>query len=176
MHSSIVLTIVAADRPGLVESLSSTIAEHHGNWLKSRMTTLAGQFAGILWVMVPSENLGALQDALHQLESDQLSIVIHAADPSTPQPLRTLDVELVGHDRPGIVRELATALKQRQINVEELASESYSAPMSGEPLFKATLQLGLAPDTDLDELEHLLEDLANQLALDLTTGQPQTTN
>ena len=47
MTKSLVMTILGPDRPGLVESLSSTIATHDGNWLESRMAQLAGHFTGM---------------------------------------------------------------------------------------------------------------------------------
>ena len=53
MPTSLVLTVLGEDRPGLVESLASIIAAHEGNWSESRMAQLAGQFAGILRASVP---------------------------------------------------------------------------------------------------------------------------
>ncbi|HAW24640.1 MAG TPA: glycine cleavage system protein R, partial [Pseudomonas sp.] len=41
----LVLTVIAEDQPGLVECLAKCIAEHGGNWLESRMSRMAGQFA-----------------------------------------------------------------------------------------------------------------------------------
>ena len=60
----LVLTIIAADKPGLVERIAQNIAAHGGNWLESRMAHMAGQFAGILRVSVPAENRQALVNAL----------------------------------------------------------------------------------------------------------------
>src|SRR3990167_11495407 len=49
----LVLTVIAQDQPGLVERIAQCISEHGGNWLESRMSRMAGQFAGILRVDVP---------------------------------------------------------------------------------------------------------------------------
>ena len=49
----LVLTVIAEDQPGLVERIAQCISEHGGNWLESRMSRMAGQFAGILRVDVP---------------------------------------------------------------------------------------------------------------------------
>ena len=56
----LVLTLIGADRPGLVESLAKRVAAHRGNWVESRMAHLAGQFAGILRVEVPAANVRSL--------------------------------------------------------------------------------------------------------------------
>jgi glycine cleavage system regulatory protein len=62
--TSLILTVIGADRPGLVEALAATIATHQGNWLESRMAHLAGKFAGILRLEVADERADALAAAL----------------------------------------------------------------------------------------------------------------
>ncbi len=57
---SIVLTLVGPDRPGLVEAVSDIVVRHGGNWLESRMAQLAGQFAGVLRIDIPNEQVYAL--------------------------------------------------------------------------------------------------------------------
>ncbi|MFW6060896.1 MAG: glycine cleavage system protein R [Phycisphaeraceae bacterium] len=172
MQASFVLTIIGPDRRGLVESLAQTITAHDGNWVESRMAHLAGQFAGLLWITVPSERAAALEDALRALANDELHITIqHGEKAAPPEPQQTLRFQVIGHDRPGIVRDLARALRQRDVNVEELTSDSYSAPMSGEPLFKANIELGIPAGADMNELHQAIAKLADDLALDLTYEQ-----
>src|SRR5262245_32581902 len=74
MPTSLVLTVLGEDRPGLVESLASIIAAHDGNWLESRMAQLAGQFAGILRASVPDANATALMHALQGLSGHGLQV------------------------------------------------------------------------------------------------------
>jgi len=167
MNTSLVLTVIGPDRHGLVETLSETIAAYDGNWIESRMATLAGEFAGLLWVLVPDSQAEGLQIALKALESEGLHVVIQSGEAETPEPARSLRLQVTGHDRPGIVRDLARALRLRNINVEELSSERYSAPMTGDPLFRARLELGFSQQTDMNELTDSLENLADQMTLDL---------
>ena len=54
MQVTLVMTVIGADRPGLVQLVATQVAEHGGNWLESRMCRLGGQFAGILRVEVPT--------------------------------------------------------------------------------------------------------------------------
>src|ERR1035438_347786 len=111
MQRLLVMTVIGQDRPGLVDSVAALVAEHGGNWLESRMSRLGGQFAGILRVEVPSENESPLVAALKKLESRGLAVVVH---PDQPKPLpastRQSVLEIVGQDRPGIVREISHAL------------------------------------------------------------------
>jgi len=67
MKSYLVLTLIGKDQPGLVESLAHIVATHHGNWLESNMSHLAGQFAGILRVSVDADKADDLVAALDAL-------------------------------------------------------------------------------------------------------------
>lgn len=168
MNTFLVLTVIGEDRPGLVESLSETVANHGGNWLESRMAHLAGRFAGILRVAVADDRADGLRDALAALQTRGLSIVVERGASGAPVAAARLRLELLGADHPGIVRDIARALAQRGINVEELETESVSAPMSGEPLFRATAELQAPGDLPIEELRAKLEELAEDLMVDIT--------
>ena len=49
MTTTLVVTVMGTDRPGLVEALSKALTAHHGNWLESRIAGLGGRLAGIWW-------------------------------------------------------------------------------------------------------------------------------
>jgi glycine cleavage system regulatory protein len=168
MQASLVLTIIGADRTGLVQSIAKTVAAYEGNWVESRMARLAGHFAGILCVTVAQERAAALQDALLRLKTQGLDVMVevgHIQPP--PADTRLLELEVIGQDRPGIVREIAQALAQRGVNVEELATECYSAPMSGETLFKATAELRAPASLPLEQLRSALEQIANEMMVEI---------
>lgn len=167
--TSLVLTIIGPDKPGLVEALSQTIARHDGNWLESGMSRLAGKFAGILVTQVPEEQADALIEALAALQTRGLKVIAERAeeehDSSDIQPFT---LELIGHDKPGIVRDISQALASRRINVEQLKTELVSGSMSAELLFKAEAQLTASTDLDINELQEALEGIASDLMVDIT--------
>ena len=68
MNASLVMTIIGPDRPGLVQSLAAVVADHQGNWVESRMSHLAGQFAGILRIDIDATQMDRLIDSLRGLE------------------------------------------------------------------------------------------------------------
>jgi glycine cleavage system regulatory protein len=173
MHAALVLTVIGRDRPGLVERLASLIAGQGGNWLESRMSRLGGEFAGILRLTLPADHEPALREALAALAESGLSVHVKRDAGSPPAPVRLMLLELVGQDRPGIVRQIASTLAARGANVEELDTECVSAPMSGEPLFKATARLALPPGCEPADLRADLERVASDLLVDLTL-QPVT--
>src|SRR5215472_6676460 len=147
MQTSLVMTIIGQDRPGLVESVARVVAQNGGNWLESRMSRLGGHFAGILRVEVSAGNQQRLASALQALNAGGLTIVVHpdqAAEIAAAARLTIL--EIVGQDRPGIVNQITHALAEHKVNVEELETECASAAMSGETLFKALAILSI-PDS-----------------------------
>jgi len=167
--TSLVLTVIGPDKPGLVELLAQTIADHQGNWLESGMSRLAGKFAGILITEVPAEQVEALEAALAALKSQGLKVVAErSVEPAAENNAQSFTLELVGHDKPGIVRDISLALSQRKVNVERLSTELVSGSMSAEELFKANADLTAAADADLDELQDALEDIASDLMVDIT--------
>jgi glycine cleavage system regulatory protein len=177
MDIPLVMTVIGKDRTGLVESLAEIVAAHGGNWLESRMCRLGGEFAGILRVHVPAERQAALLHALKALESRGLSVVARADETSASAavvgPFTLL--EIVGHDRPGIIREISRVLAAQGVNVEELSSECISAAMSGETLFKARIRLRLPAQCDSAALRLELEKIASDLVVDISLAELDST-
>jgi glycine cleavage system regulatory protein len=166
---SLVLTLLGPDRPGLVELLSELVARHRGNWVESRMARLGGQFAGILRIEMEPGQVEPFRTASRNLESSGMSVLVSASEDVPPEPpRRAASLDLVGQDRPGIVREISRVLAERRVNVEELNTGVTNAPMSGEALFFAKARLGLPPELATDELRASLERLAADLMVDLT--------
>jgi methionyl-tRNA formyltransferase len=172
MNTSLVVTVIGADRPGLVSLLADRAKGFGANWAASRMAALAGQFAGIVHFEVPEANARPLADALATLEAQGLRIVIARSDPPPPQRRRTVKLDLVGNDRPGIVRDLSTSLAERGVSIEELDTEIVSAAMSADRLFKVKAILAVPDALPDDELRRGLEALANEMMVDIALGDP----
>jgi glycine cleavage system regulatory protein len=167
MISTLVLTIIGADRPGLVELVAARVAEHGGNWLESRLCHLGGQFAGIVRVEVPAAKAAALRQALQQLETAGLRVTADAGGDAVPLTGFAATLELVGHDRPGILRTVSGVLAVHRVNVEELSSECVPAPMGGGELFQARARVLVPAGVKLETVRADLERIAQDLMVDL---------
>jgi len=172
MIKSLVVTVIGPDRPGLVSLLSDRARGFGANWAASRMACLAGQFAGIVHFEVPAENATALAAALGGLQSSGLRVVIAESDAKPPpRERRVVRLELVGQDRPGIVRDLSARLAERGVSIDELHTEIASAPMSAENLFKVNAVLVVPEALSNDALRRGLETLANEMMVDIALGE-----
>jgi len=185
--TDLVLTLIGLDRPGLVESVAQVVADHGGNWLESRMIHLGGRFAGILRVELPADRRAPLSRALEGLAASGLRVVAdvvsstasapapavaqkrQAGSPATDRPGegRLMKLELIGLDRPGLVREISQLLAQHRINVEELSTGRSSAPMSGEMLFRAEARVKVPAGVEAAHLRARLERLASDLTVEI---------
>jgi glycine cleavage system regulatory protein len=167
MQIPLVMTLIGPDRTGLVESVARSVAAHGGNWLESRLCRLGGEFAGILRIEIPAKNKSAFLAELQTISG--LTVTVHADDVKIPVAGgRQTKLEIVGHDRPGIVHEISAALARARVNVEEFSSEVASAPMSGETLFKAQARLQLPDRCDVNALKKDLEKIAADLLVDVS--------
>lgn len=165
----LVLTILGEDRPGVVESLSQAIADHDGNWLESRMSRLAGKFAGILRASVPDSQVDDLTAALEDLQTQGLRLLIDWGSYDEPaQEQQLLKLDLIGTDRAGIIHDISQALAAHSVNIDELTTDSFSAPMSGEILFKATAFIRVPLDLTIADLQRRLDQIAHDLMVEIT--------
>jgi glycine cleavage system regulatory protein len=167
MTTNLVLTVIADDKPGLVESLSQIIASNSGNWLESSMSQLAGKFAGILRVSVAEDRVEKLIEELHGLSSEIKLVIEKAVDESAGQPSRMVELSLVGNDRPGIIKEISAAVSALGINVQRLNTECTPAPMSSDALFRAKATLEVPEQLALEQLQDKLEQLADDLMVEI---------
>jgi glycine cleavage system regulatory protein len=166
--ASLVVTVLGGDRPGLVEAIARVVAEHGANWVESRMAHLAGQFAGILRVDVDADRADSLATALRSLSEIGLESIVYA-DPSAPATVDCplFQLELVGQDRPGIVREISRVLASQGVNVEELKTECVRAPTTGQSLFRASALLRLPTGLSEASLRAALEAVAADMMVDI---------
>jgi glycine cleavage system regulatory protein len=169
MRTHLVLTVSGPDQPGLVSALSDTIAAGGGNWLESRMASLAGRFAGILSVDIQSDRADDLRATLQKLDvmGLQLLVELSPGEAAAANDGRVLKLELIGHDRPGIVRDISRVLAENHVSIADFHTELASASFSGESMFKATALLHLPTGLDESALKRALENLANELMVDL---------
>lgn len=167
MNSYLVITVLGNDRPGLVSSLADMVASHGGSWLESRMARLAGQFAGIARIECPAATVDTLIADLQTRGPAGLTVLAVREEVVEPALRRTLVVDVVGNDRPGIVCELAAAVAKAGGNIEELTTGLESAPMSGQPLFRAHGVVSIPEDTETEVLTAAIECLGGDLTVDI---------
>lgn len=167
--ATLVLTVIGDDRAGLVNALADVVSAHGGNWERSQLAELAGKFAGIVQVSVPDDRADELAAALQPL-SGLLDVALHTGVRETAEPAHRVQVDLVGNDHPGIVRDVSGVLSRHGISIERLITETREAPMAGGLLFEAHITAPVTADQDLGGLQADLERLATEIVVDITVA------
>lgn len=170
-----VLSLIGADRAGLVEALSEVVAEHGGSWERSHVTELAGMFAGVVLVNVPEDGAEAFVAALEPLrERGLLDVTVRPAsrDEDLPDDAPILAFDVVGADRPGIVHEVSHRLASLGVGIVDLRTWTESAAMAGSPLFRAAAVVRLPAGLGRHALVAALEELSGDLMVDVA-GDPR---
>lgn len=171
MRCSLVLGVMSEDHPGILETLSTVITAHGGEWTESKMVTMAGKFAGILMVEIPCSEQQPFTNALNGLAEQGLKVNVERIQAHAEQVAREFQLEMVGLDRPGIIREITHLLAKNDINLEALESRIESASMSGETLFFATAVLQIPDGVDMTQLQDDFEELANELMVEIKLSE-----
>ncbi|MHC3000181.1 glycine cleavage system transcriptional repressor [Microbacterium sp. HJ5] len=169
--TTLVLTLVGDDRAGLVAAVADAVDAYGGNWENSELAELAGAFAGIVQISVDADRVDELRTALSALEG-MLTVSVHAGsasgtDAATP---RSLTIRVLGNDRPGIVREISSALRAHDLSIDRMTTETRDAAMYGGRLFEATVSARVPASVDLSAVTAELERLASEIQVDVVLG------
>lgn len=177
--TTLVITVIGEERPGLVSALADVVADHGGSWARSQLAELAGMFAGIVTVEVPADRSAELTEAVKGLHGVLETTVREAGSaPGAVAPAeragQTLHLDLVGNDRPGIVQEITGVLAAQQVSVESLQTRVVPAREYGGVIFEARAAFRAPDDIELDALQEALERLANELQVDIVFDADDT--
>ena len=168
LNNFLVITASGEDQVGLVDRLSSKIAESGCNIEESRMAVLGGEFALIMLLSGPWNALSKL-DGQMELLGDQLALTIirkRTHKRVHNKPSLPYSVEVVAMDHPGIVRNLAAFFSKNGINIEELQTDTYPAPHTGTMMFSVTMTVGIHADIHISTLRGNFLDYCDDLNLD----------
>lgn len=174
MPASMILTVIGCDRPGLTQQLAEAVLEAGGNWLESHLSRLGGTYVGSVLVELPEDRVDALRSSVEAVDAAGLRVTLVQAGTPGEQAGREIGVELVGQDRPGIVREVTTALTPLGANIEDFDSSIEHGSWSGGRLFRARLRLRLPADAGEDDVRAALERISGEIMVDFNVAEAST--
>lgn len=168
--TTLILTVAGADRPGLVSAVADVVDAHGGNWETSRLSELAGTFAGVIQITVADDRADELRAALSELEGLLTITVSTGSDSASAQATQQIALSVLGDDRPGIVREISGVLSAHALSIESMSTETRDAAMAGGRLFESSVTATAPGSVDLDELRADIERLTHDLQVDITVA------
>lgn len=167
-NNYLVISALGEDRPGIIDTLSHAISTLDCNIADSRMTVLGGEFAILLMIEGPWNQLAKLEDQIPELQrSLGLTIISKRTEiRSDEKNILPYIVEVVALDHPGIVHQLANFFSQRNINIEDMNTTNYSAPHTGTQMFSVNIGIGIPANIQIAELREEFIEFCDAMNLD----------
>jgi glycine cleavage system transcriptional repressor len=145
MRKNIVLTLTGSDRVGIVDSVTELLVKYDGNVETSRMARLGGEFAMLMLISIPEEQLANLEQGVQGLHAQGFQVTTKVTGQSHEHKYNgwlPYQIEVHGADHEGIVHQVAHYLTQRGINIESMDTGIVPAPMSGTLFFSMSAVAG----------------------------------
>lgn len=164
----LVISALGHDRPGIVRNLTRPLTDAGANILDSRMTILGGEFAILMMLEGSWDTIAKLESQLPALQQ-KLELTIQAKRTgSQRREEHTLPyaVNVVSLDHPGIVNHLAEFFSNRNINIQDLYTDSYRAAHTGTPMFAANMTVNIPGNVSIARLREEFHDFCDSLNLD----------
>lgn len=162
----LVLSVVGSDRPGLTSALSTAVLSAGGNWLESHLSRLGGLYVGSVLVEVEAAKTEILRSAVAAIDAQGLEVRIAPALDVPEADEAILAFTVVGQDRPGIVKEVTSALNPLNVNIEAFRTWITEEPHSGGTLFNMEARLQLPAGLTTAQVQDALEDISAEVMVD----------
>jgi glycine cleavage system transcriptional repressor len=165
----LILTAVGPDQVGLVERLSQFIARHGCNIEDSKMAVFCGEFAVIVLISGEGGNLVKIARDYREIETDT-GLTIAIKTPAARKPAeRFLPYRLTAScmDHPGIVYRLSAVASSLGINIESMETKTYSAPVSGTPIFRLEADLAVPASLSVNSLRDRFAEIQREENIDI---------
>ncbi len=170
MRKNIVFTLTGSDRIGIVEAVTKLLLEHGGNVETSRMVRLGGEFAMLVLVSMPAEEVESLEKVVDSLAAQGYKVTSSQTEQSYADKFPgwlPYQIEVLGTDHEGIIHQVALYLSQCGINIESLDTGISHAPMSGTPLFNMKAQVMVPPNLSGKDWMPGLDEIGHQQNVDI---------
>lgn len=165
------VSVVGADRPGIVAGISEALYRLGCNIADSSCAMLAGEFAMILIISHPkpftkTHLLEELRPACDRLGMTLSVRSLHEGEEQRRTPAGEIcQITVYGADQPGIVYRVTSALAARQINILDLNTKLVGS--DEEPVYVMLLEATLPDAITPDDVEQLLANLRAELQVEI---------
>ncbi|MBC7544880.1 MAG: ACT domain-containing protein [Candidatus Sericytochromatia bacterium] len=161
------VTAVGSDRPGIVAAVTTPLADLGCNLEDSSSTILRGHFAMMVVVSGPeSLSADALAEAIRKHAAPLgVTVTVGPVTLAEAGPEANHLLSVYGADRPGIVRDIAQFLAERQIDITDLQSRLIGRRT---PLYVALVEIAVPAGQDMTALQTAVRDLGEHFDVEIT--------
>ena len=165
----LILTAIGPDQVGLVQKIAEFISRHGCNIEDSKMAVFCGEFAVIVLISGEGGALVKVARDYRQIETETgLSISIKTPAARNP-PESFLPYKLTAScmDHPGVVYRISGVLSGLGVNIESMETKTYSAPVSGTPIFQLEANIAVPTRTNINQLRQRFSEIQREENIDI---------
>ncbi|MFE8071471.1 ACT domain-containing protein [Marinobacteraceae bacterium S3BR75-40.1] len=149
----LVLTAVGKEEEVVLLTLSRLVANHRCTILDCRMSLLGEETATYMLVTGPWDAVSRLEQGVEKIREGAEFAVQVARTPGQPnRPGIPYNVNLVSVDGPGIIHDMLLFFASRGVAVDDLQSNTQTAPQSDTRIFSMNMLVRLPTNTHLPAL------------------------
>ena len=148
----IIIYVKGPDRVGIVSEIAENITSFGGNIENSKMIKLEHKFYMILLVNINNKNLQYIEKDLSQIEDLEINIEVTKKE-KVLNSNTTFSFILKGADNEGIVYKFTKILSDLDINILDMETKLFNAPVTGHPLFYMESKISIPKHIALDDLK-----------------------
>ena len=165
----LILTATGPDEMGLVEKISAFISGRGCNIEDSKMAVFCGEFAVIVLVSGGKAELERIAFEYREIEIETgLSVAVKTPTVRTrSESFLPYKLTAMCLDHPGIVYHISGVLRSLGVNIESMETKTYSAPVSGTPLFQLEADLAVPTRANINEVRERLAELQREQNIDI---------
>ena len=168
MEQLMVISAIGSNKMEVVPDLTKLILDCGGSITESRMTALGDEFAMLLLISGNWHSMSRMEQGLDRLaEANGLIIQIRRTEPKKlRKDLLPYAIDLVCLDQPGIVHEIAQFLTQRNIELGEVTTRSYTATRTDTAMFSVHIFINIPTALHLSTLREEFMEFCDRLNFD----------
>ena len=168
MEQLMVISAIGSNKMRVVPDLTKLILDCGGSITESRMTALGNEFAMLLLVCGNWHSVSRIEQDLARLaEGNGLAIQVRRTTPKkTRKDLLPYAIDVVCLDQAGIVHNIAQFLAQRNVELGEVTTRSYTAARTDTAMFSVHMFINIPTALHLSTLREEFMEFCDQLNLD----------
>ena len=140
------------------------------------MAVFCGEFAVIILITGEGTNLVKIGRDYRQIETETgLSISIKTpATRAAPESFLPYKLTASCMDHPGIVYRISGVLSSLGVNIESMETKTYSAPVSGTPIFQLEAHIAVPTRTNINQLRQRFSEIQREENIDIELTAAKT--
>ena len=167
MKHQLIVTILGADRIGILSTIANTVSETCCNILDSRQAIYGQDFSLTMILEGTQTAITKAELKIPQIcqQHDLLSMMKRTKQHSKQNLARLVDIQVQGEDTVGVIKKITGFLDDSHIAVNAFRQKTFTNQDSQKEMMQCKMVASVAEDFNIDEINLAFTDLLSGLGL-----------